>query len=74
MRFSAIVEGRPFDRNREASLVIREERGYARMRCRGLAVKRWSRLLFMAVIFSVRYRTGSMGLRVVHKVYEEKRY
>lgn len=74
MGFSAIVEGWPCDRNRDAALVVREDRGYTNMRCRELAAQRWSRLLSVAFMFSVRYRTGSMEMGVVYKVYEERRY
>lgn len=54
--------------------MVREGRGYENVRCRDFAVKRLSSLLSMAFSFSVRYRTGNMGMGMVYKVYEERRY
>ena len=37
-------------------------------------MKRRSKLLSMAYIFSVRYKTWNKGMGVVYKVYEERKY
>ena len=62
MGLCTIVEGLPFDSNRGTSLVVREDRSYENMGCGDFAVKMWSRLLSMASMFSVRYRTWSKGV------------